>query len=57
MITLTPRWGGSYKEMTAFAEESEKFLAQNPKLGLLRGYIPWDIAQMLEINSKNDPSI
>jgi len=44
--TLTPRWGGSYKEMEEFVEESEKYAANNPKLKSLRGQIFADKANI-----------
>lgn len=44
---LTPRWGGSYEEMNDFASECERFLPQNPRLAVLRGYVYWDKARSL----------
>lgn len=39
MMTLLPRWGGSYSAMKGFAEESEKLSSVNPRMKLLRGFI------------------
>ncbi|WP_244237355.1 DUF4034 domain-containing protein [Corallococcus llansteffanensis] len=39
---LTPRWGGSYEEMDAFAEAQSR---AHPELGFLRGFADWDRAR------------
>lgn len=41
MLSLRPRWGGSYKAMDAFAEESAR-ASNNPKMRLLAGYADSD---------------
>ena len=41
LVTRTPRWGGSYPEMTRFARETAR-RGGNPKLRLLAGYADWD---------------
>jgi hypothetical protein len=38
MNNLTPRWGGSYKAMEAFAAESDSLIARNPRLRALHGF-------------------
>ena len=43
--TLTPRWGGSYKAMLAFANESEK--VKEPFMRTLKGYVHADFANIL----------
>ncbi|MGE5190603.1 MAG: tetratricopeptide repeat protein [Gemmatimonadota bacterium] len=42
MISLTPRWGGSYEAMERFAREAAPHVARNPRLKILPGFIPWD---------------
>jgi len=44
MNSLTPRWGGSYKAMQAFAQESLKYASKNPRLRMLEGLIYADAA-------------
>lgn len=39
---LEPRWGGSYKQMQRFADDSMKYAAVNPKIRLLGGFVEWD---------------
>ena len=47
MNALLPRWGGSYAAMEALAAESEQLAGVNPRLKVLRGYIPWDRGRSL----------
>jgi tetratricopeptide (TPR) repeat protein len=47
MNALLPRWGGSYAAMEVLAAESEQLAAINPRLKVLRGYIPWDHGRSL----------
>jgi tetratricopeptide (TPR) repeat protein len=42
IIALTPRWGGSHREMRAFVAETTRLVEAHPKLRLLAGYVPWD---------------
>ncbi len=42
MEQLTPRWGGSYEEMTAFARSVAPLARKNPRLKLLAGFADWD---------------
>jgi tetratricopeptide (TPR) repeat protein len=46
MTSLEPRWGGSYRRMRAFGEESARRTARNPRLATLRGaehvYRAWE---------------
>jgi tetratricopeptide (TPR) repeat protein len=37
MSALRPRWGGSYDAMEKFAEDAQKYAAQNPRLESLKG--------------------
>lgn len=41
---MTPRWGGSYEEMLAFAAEAP--VSQNPKLKVLPGFVESDLADL-----------
>jgi tetratricopeptide (TPR) repeat protein len=52
MLGITPRWNGSYQEMEAFANESQSFASNNPKIKLLKGYAFYDAGDM-EYNQKN----
>lgn len=40
--SVTPRWGGSHAEMRRFAEESQRYVDQNPELAALLGFVAWD---------------
>lgn len=42
LLGLRPASGGTREEMAAFAEESQSFAMQNPRLRALRGYADWD---------------
>lgn len=48
MENLLPRWGGSYKEMTRFAQESAPYAAKNPRIRALGGFVDWDKGRVLE---------
>jgi tetratricopeptide (TPR) repeat protein len=39
LMALTPRWAGSYPIMETIAAVPDSLLAQNPDLGLLRGFV------------------
>lgn len=49
LLSITPRWGGSYYEMQAFIDDSLKLLSFNSRLSLLQGYILYDQGQMNSI--------
>jgi tetratricopeptide (TPR) repeat protein len=57
MISLLPRWGGSYSTMEDFAEESEKLSSLNPRLKTLRGFIDWDKSRILASDSKFEEAL
>ena len=38
MESMSPRWGGTIREMEAYATESQKHINSNPKLAILKGY-------------------
>jgi tetratricopeptide (TPR) repeat protein len=42
MDALLPRWGGSYEQMAAFAEESQAYVKQNPRMRFFNGFVDWD---------------
>jgi len=42
MISLMPRWDGSYDAMERFAREAAPYAAKNPRLKLLPACIPWE---------------
>src|SRR5579862_2067784 len=46
MSALKPRWGGSYEEMSKFAENAQKYIAQNPRLESLKGFADVDKADI-----------
>lgn len=48
----TPRWGGSYKEMEDFINESMRYASSNPNLQMLAGLPYADAADMQEIIKK-----
>jgi tetratricopeptide (TPR) repeat protein len=47
IFSLIPKWGGSIEEMKQFANESQRYIAKNPILKILRGYIPYAEANIL----------
>ena len=42
IITLEPKWGGSYEAMAKFADDAQKDAAKNPRLQSLKGYADID---------------
>jgi tetratricopeptide (TPR) repeat protein len=46
LLSLQPRWGGSYKEMTKFAEQVIKYIDLNPRLWSLQGEADADRAEI-----------
>ncbi|HJP61301.1 MAG TPA: DUF4034 domain-containing protein [Gemmatimonadaceae bacterium] len=57
MENLTPRWGGSYVEMNAFADESMPYAQRNPRIAALRGYIDWDVGRRLAKRGRNSDAM
>ncbi|MCL6613893.1 MAG: tetratricopeptide repeat protein [Firmicutes bacterium] len=47
---LKPRWLGSYREMEAFAAEAQKYIAANPRLAVLKGYVLADQANLSRVD-------
>ena len=52
LLSITPRWLGTYEEMDQFAAESQKYAFKNSKLKALKGYVFYD-AGKLQKSSKN----
>ena len=52
LLSITPRWGGSYEDMERSANEFQKFASKNPRLKILRGYAFYDAGSMQK-SSKN----
>jgi tetratricopeptide (TPR) repeat protein len=50
LMGLRPRWGGSYEEMTRFANDSLEHIDKNPKIQLLVGLILKDAADVARSN-------
>lgn len=46
MLSLTPRWGGSYDAMARLARESAPYAGKNARLKTLPGFVSWDKAKM-----------
>lgn len=42
ILALSPQWGGTREAMERFAQESQAYEPQNPRLKVLWGFIPWD---------------
>jgi tetratricopeptide (TPR) repeat protein len=57
MNALLPRWGGSYKLMDQFANETQKYSDVNPILKLLKGFSSADKANMEMQNGKYENAI
>ncbi len=47
MMSLLPRWGGTYEEMTKYAQEAIKYVNLNPLLWTLQGEVSADVADNL----------
>lgn len=52
LLSITPRWGGSYEEMDRFAIEAQRHATKNTRLKALKGYAFYDIGDM-QSTSKN----
>jgi tetratricopeptide (TPR) repeat protein len=55
IVSLEPRWGGSYDAMEAFAARAP--VALNPRLKLLRGYVETDRAAVAQREKKLDDAL
>ena len=52
LMSITPRWGGSYAQMHEFIENSNLNIKAYPKLKTLYGYIDIDKAQVATLSSR-----
>ncbi len=57
LLRITPRWGGSYEEMDAFAADAQKYAADNPRIAALRGYAYYDAGDMKLISGDYTASL
>jgi hypothetical protein len=57
MLSLLPRWGGSYEKMTQFAEESAPYAKRNPRITALKGFVDWDKGRVAESAGRNGDAI
>jgi tetratricopeptide (TPR) repeat protein len=53
MISLLPRWGGSYEDMRNFADRAKKYSDINPRLWGLQGEVYADIASRYSLDKKD----
>jgi tetratricopeptide (TPR) repeat protein len=52
-----PRWGGSYEEMERIGNQAEPFIAQNPRLGVLYGFVYCDQGRYFTQGDRSDEAI
>lgn len=52
LLAIAPRWGGTYEEMERFIAESQQYISKNQRIGLLQGYIDYEMGFM-QRTSKN----
>jgi tetratricopeptide (TPR) repeat protein len=52
MHALTPRWGGSYARMERLARDSQRYVAVNPRMKQLMGYVAWDRGSLLVVDNR-----
>jgi tetratricopeptide (TPR) repeat protein len=57
MWSIFPRWGGSYEEMEAFADEAKQYVQYNSQLRLLKGYIPFDKGSLYALQGDYEQAI
>lgn len=55
MFSIRPRWGGSYDLMRAFAKKADVVLS--PKLGVLGGFVDYDLADIAFASHKDDEAL
>lgn len=51
LLSLLPRWGGSFRQMADFIDQARSLDSLDPDLGRLGGYIAWDAARMMSKDS------
>lgn len=54
---LSPRWGGSYREMASFADESDRLISHNPNFRVLGGYVEFDRGSLLCASGKDAAAV
>jgi tetratricopeptide (TPR) repeat protein len=57
MLVLLPRWGGSYKAMNAFVDESAPYVKTNPRIAALGGFVDWDQGRVAERAGRDGDAI
>jgi len=57
MHSLTPRWGGSYPEMAAFAEDAAQYADRNPRLRALADFANADQARTRRFDRDYDGAV
>jgi tetratricopeptide (TPR) repeat protein len=57
IISMEPRWGGSFDTMDKFANESQAYVSMNPMLHYLLGFVAMAQAQDLQTDEKWEPAI
>lgn len=57
IFSLQPKWGGSLNQMRAAVNGAEQYLAKNPGLTALRGYIHYTEADILKSSGKRHQAI
>jgi tetratricopeptide (TPR) repeat protein len=57
MLSLLPRWGGSYKAMDNYVRSCEKYVRSNPRLAVLKGYKYNDMGRIAERADKHQEAI
>lgn len=57
MLSILPRWGGSYEMMARFADESAPYAKRNPRIASLKGFVDWDQGRMAESAGRNGDAI
>jgi len=57
MLSILPRWGGSYEMMGRFADESAPYAKRNPRIASLKGFVDWDQGRRAESDGRNGDAI
>lgn len=57
MLSILPRWGGSYEMMAQFADESAPYAKRNPRIASLKGFVDWDQGRRAESDGRNGDAI
>ncbi|MBN2693142.1 DUF4034 domain-containing protein [bacterium] len=57
LLSISPRWGGSYEEMEQFIEKSQKDIDKNERFKVLSAFIDYDKGDLLYIAGKNKKAL